>query len=152
MSGASALGFREIHPLTTKPTGRFSTAGPLAARLQTCETGTNMKPSLSQDTAPPGSRLRRARATAYRGAKAGAAIGAVVFLVGILCITAHTSWVLWQARRPVLTPLILTTVQGIGTILGGTLVSAAWGGLIGALVMGIVGAVRRAPRIDNTAP
>jgi hypothetical protein len=111
-----------------------------------------MKASPTQDTAAPVSRLRRARATAYRGAKAGAAIGAVVFLAGILFITAHTSWVLWQAGRPVLTPLILTAVQGIGTILGGTLVSAAWGGLIGALVMGIVGAVRRAPRIDNTAP
>jgi hypothetical protein len=40
MSGASALLFRGMPPLTAKPTGRFSTAGPLAVRLQTCETGT----------------------------------------------------------------------------------------------------------------
>ncbi len=38
MSDASPLDFRVLHPLTTEPTGRFSTAGPLAIHLEVCET------------------------------------------------------------------------------------------------------------------
>jgi hypothetical protein len=42
MSGRSAEDSRVMHPLSTELTGRISPAGPLAVRLQICETRTKL--------------------------------------------------------------------------------------------------------------
>ena len=52
MSRASPLDFRVIPLLTTEPMGRFSTAGPLAVRRQTYETGTIDSPPLLEPIFP----------------------------------------------------------------------------------------------------
>jgi hypothetical protein len=51
----------------------------------------------------------------------------------------HGIWHRLQSGRPLVIPSLVTVGQVIGNSIGGTLVSAAWGLIIGAFVVGIVG-------------
>jgi hypothetical protein len=102
-----------------------------------------MDTPVAQGTSLPVSRFRNARASALRGAKVGAVVGGGIFMAAIALTTATVLWQRWAAGTSLFPFSLKTWGLLIGNFVGGTLVSAAWGGLFGAFIMGIAGACRK---------
>lgn len=91
------------------------------------------------------SRLRSARAAGLRGAKVGAVVAGGIFVAAIVFTLVSEAWQRWSAGTPLFPFSPKTWGRLVGNFVGGTLVSAAWGGLIGGLIMAIFGACRKDP-------
>jgi hypothetical protein len=100
----------------------------------------------------PFNRFRNARSAALRGAKVGAVVAGAIFVAAIAFMVVPVTWQRWSSGTPLFRFSMKAMGLLVGNFVGGSLVSTAWGAIIGGFVMGIVGACRRDPSRMKSSP